>query len=215
MHGLVPGPEMLTKHLDVTYSIIWTLTLSHIMGAGICIAASGLFARLATVRVGVLLPLVLTVIFIGAYQGSQSWGDLYSLVLFGALGWVMKHLGWPRPPLILGFVLGGIFERYFFISTEIYGAAWVLRPVVLAVFAAALWVVLPPLKTHLAGYGRDVPRSSASPRCASAATPRSALVARSRRCSSGCGSRALAAGGAIRAATPPLLRAVLRRAQSR
>ncbi len=60
----------------------------------------------------------------------------------------MKHLGWPRPPLILGFVLGGIFERYFFISTEIYGAAWVLRPVVLAVFAAALWVVVPPLKRH-------------------------------------------------------------------
>jgi putative tricarboxylic transport membrane protein len=149
MHGLVPGPEMLTKHLDVTYSIIWTLTLSHIMGAGICIAASGLFARLATVRVGVLLPLVLTVIFIGAYQGSQSWGDLYALALFGIFGWALKHLGWPRPPFILGFVLGGIFERYFFISTEIYGAGWVLRPVVLAVFAAALWVVLPPLKTHL------------------------------------------------------------------
>ena len=151
MHGLVPGPEMLTKHLDVTYAIIWTLTIAHIMGAGICISASGLFARLATVRVGVLLPLVLAVIFIGAYQGSRSWGDLYSLALFGALGWAMKHLGWPRPPLILGFVLGGIFERYFFISTEIYGAAWVLRPVVIAVFVAALWVMVPPLKTHLAG----------------------------------------------------------------
>jgi TctA family transporter len=150
MHGLVPGPEMLTKHLDVTYSIIWTLTISHIFGAILCIAASGVFARLATVRAGVLLPLVLTVIFIGAYQGSQSWGDLYSLAIFGTLGWVMKHLGWPRPPLILGYVLGGIFERYFFISTEIYGAAWVLRPVVLAVFAAALWVVVPPLRHHLA-----------------------------------------------------------------
>jgi hypothetical protein len=63
----------------------------------------------------------------------------------------MKHLGWPRPPLILGFVLGGIFERYFFISTQIYGAAWALRPVVLVVFALCLWVVLPPMKTHLAG----------------------------------------------------------------
>ncbi len=151
MHGLVPGPEMLTKHLDVTYSIIWTLTLSHVMGAVICLAASGLFARLATVRAGILVPLVLMVIFLGAFEGSQSWGDLYSLVIFGAGGWVMKHLGWPRPPLILGFVLGAIFERYFFISTEIYGAAWALRPVVLAVFAGALWVVLPPLKTHLAG----------------------------------------------------------------
>ncbi|HEY3917585.1 MAG TPA: tripartite tricarboxylate transporter permease [Stellaceae bacterium] len=151
IHGLVPGPEMLTKHLDVTYSIIWTLTLSHVMGAVICIAASGVFARLATVRAGLLVPLVLMVIFLGAFEGSQSWGDLYSLVIFGALGWVMKHLGWPRPPLILGFVLGGIFERYFFISTQIYGAAWALRPVVLVVFALCLWVVLPPLKKHLGG----------------------------------------------------------------
>jgi putative tricarboxylic transport membrane protein len=151
IHGLVPGPEMLTKHLDVTYSIIWTLTLSHVIGAVICIAASGLFARLAVVRAGLLVPLVLMVIFLGAFEGSQSWGDLYSLVLFGALGWIMKHLGWPRPPLILGFVLGGIFERYFFISTQIYGAAWALRPVVMVVFALCLWVVLPPMKTHLAG----------------------------------------------------------------
>jgi putative tricarboxylic transport membrane protein len=151
MHGLVPGPEMLTKHLDVTYSIIWTLTLSHVFGAVICLAASGLFARLATVRAGVLVPLVLMVIFLGAFEGSQSWGDLYSLVLFGTVGWVMKHLGWPRPPLILGFVLGGIFERYFFISTQIYGVAWAWRPIVLVVFAGALWVVLPPLKTHLSG----------------------------------------------------------------
>src|SRR5215469_6686449 len=151
IHGLVPGPEMLTKHLDVTYSIIWTLTLSHVLGALICICASGVFARLATVRAGVLVPLVLMVIFLGAFEGSQSWGDLYSLVIFGAGGWMMKHLGWPRPPLILGFVLGGIFERYFFISTQIYGAAWAWRPIVLVVFAGALWVVLPPLKTHLAG----------------------------------------------------------------
>jgi putative tricarboxylic transport membrane protein len=151
MHGLVPGPEMLTKHLDVTYAIIWTLTLSHVLGAVICIAASGLFARLATVRAGMLVPLVLMVVFLGAFEGSQSWGDLYALVIFGAFGWLMKHLGWPRPPLILGFVLGAIFERYFFISTQIYGAAWAVRPIVLVVFAGALWVVLPPLKTHLSG----------------------------------------------------------------
>ncbi|MGH7087810.1 MAG: tripartite tricarboxylate transporter permease, partial [Stellaceae bacterium] len=114
--------------------------------------ASGLFARIATVRAGILLPLVLTVIFVGAYQGSESWGDLYSVVIFGTLGWLMKHLNWPRPPLILGFVLGGIFERYFFISTEIYGAAWVMRPVVIGVLALALWVVVPALKNQL----RDV-----------------------------------------------------------
>src|SRR5277367_6027 len=37
MHGLVPGPDMLTKHLDVTYMIVWSLTLAHVMGAIICL----------------------------------------------------------------------------------------------------------------------------------------------------------------------------------
>lgn len=144
MHGFTPGPEMLTKHLDVTYTIIWTLTIAHIMGAVICLSASGLFARLATVRVGVLVPLVLAIIFLGAFDGSQSWGDLYSMVIFGAVGWVMKQLGWPRPPLILGLVLGSMFERYYFISNQIYGLRFFTRPVVVVVLLAALWVILGP-----------------------------------------------------------------------
>ncbi len=213
MHGLVPGPEMLTKHLDVTYSIIWTLTIAHIMGACLCISASGLFARLALVRVGVLLPLVLSVIFIGAYQGSQSWGDLYSLALFGALGWVMKHLGWPRPPLILGFVLGGIFERYFFISTEIYGAAWVLRPVVLAVFAAALVggraAAQEPCRRAQGGVRVAQPRlREVRPPCAL-----HALAHRGGRDRPGV-LAAVAGGGEVRAARDRLCRALLRRPQS-
>jgi putative tricarboxylic transport membrane protein len=144
MHGFTPGPEMLTKHLDVTYSIIWTLTIAHIMGAVICVSSSGMFAKLATVRVGILVPLVLSIIFLGAFDGSQSWGDLYSMAIFGAVGWVMKQLGWPRPPLILGLVLGSMFERYYFISTQIYGLGFFTRPVVAVVLLAALWVVLGP-----------------------------------------------------------------------
>jgi len=146
MHGFVPGPEMLTKHLDITYSIMWTLTLAHVLGAGICLCASGIFSRLATVRPGILVPLVLSVVLLGAYEGSQSSGDLIALVLFGAVGWVMKRLGWPRPPLILGYVIGGLFERYLFISTQIFGAGWVLRPIVLGVLALSIWVAFRPLR---------------------------------------------------------------------
>ncbi|BBQ01783.1 membrane protein (plasmid) [Burkholderia sp. SFA1] len=144
MHGFTPGPEMLTKHLDVTYTIIWTLTISHIMGAVICLSSSSLFSRLATVRVGILIPLVVAIVYLGSFNASQSWGDLCSLVLFGAVGWIMKRLNWPRPPLILGLVLGSIFERYYFISHEIYGIGLFTRPVVIVILLAALWVVLGP-----------------------------------------------------------------------
>ena len=52
-------------------------------------------------------------------------------MFFGVIGWIMKRLGWPRPPMVLGIVVGAIFERYLFISTQLYGWGWLWRPVVL------------------------------------------------------------------------------------
>jgi TctA family transporter len=147
MHGLVPGPDMLTKHLDVTYSIIWSLTLAHVIGAIICVFGSSTLARLATLRYQVMLPVILPIIFVAAFEGSRDYGDFFSLLFFGACGWVMKRLGWPRPPLVLGLVIGKIFERYLFISTEIYGGlGWILRPVVLVLLAIIVWTLYRPLR---------------------------------------------------------------------
>lgn len=147
MHGLVPGPDMLTKHLDVTYSIIWSLTLAHVIGAVICVFGSSTLARLATLRYQVMLPVILPIIFVAAFEGSRDYGDFFSLLFFGACGWIMKRLGWPRPPLVLGLVVGKIFERYLFISTQIYGGVgWILRPVVLVLLAIIAWTLYRPLR---------------------------------------------------------------------
>jgi hypothetical protein len=151
MHGLTPGPDMLTKHLDVTYTIVWSLTLAHIIGALICLSCSRWLARIATVRPEILLPIVLALVFVAAYEGAHDWGDLYAIMIFGVIGWIMKRLGWPRPPMVLGIVIGGIFERYLYISTSLYGSAWMLRPVVLAIFAFVAWALYRPLAQILAG----------------------------------------------------------------
>src|SRR4030095_8905624 len=122
IHGLVPGPDMLSKHLDITYSMVWSVALANILGAGMCYAFSPQFAKLSVLRFSLILPAVLGIIYIGAFEASRSWGDLVALLLFGLLGWIMKQNKWPRPPLILGVVLGDTIERYLFISLERYGA---------------------------------------------------------------------------------------------
>jgi len=144
VHGIVPGPAMLSERLDVTYSMVWSVALANILGAGICFMFANQLARLALVRAGILVPIVLAVTYIGAFQGSNDWGDLYVLLGAGALGFIMKRLRWPRPPVILGFVLGAIVERYMFISVNLYGLQWMLRPVVLAVLLASFYGVLAP-----------------------------------------------------------------------
>src|ERR1700722_11063786 len=138
MHGLVPGPEMLTKHLDVTYMIVWSLTLAHVIGAIICLACSRWLAQISRIRPEILLPVIIALVFVAAFEGEHDWGDLYSLLFFGIVGWIMKRLGWPRPPMVLGIVVGGIFERYLFISTQLYGWGWLWRPAVLAILACVV-----------------------------------------------------------------------------
>ena len=144
IHGLQPGPEMLTKHLDITYSMVWSVAVANILGAGICFLFSDQFAKIALVRFSVLMPLILSIVFIAAFQGSRKWGDIYAVFGFGLLGWIMKRLKWPRPPLILGVVLGDIVERYMFVSIDLFGAAWLLRPGVIVLFSLSIIGILGP-----------------------------------------------------------------------
>jgi TctA family transporter len=145
IHGLVPGPDMLTKHLDITYSMVWSIAVANIVGSGLCFLFSGQLAKLATLRYTLIMPIVLSLIYIGAFEASRNWGDLYSLLFFGMLGWAMKHFRWPRPPLILGIVLGGILERYMFISIQRYGISWMLRPLVIVMFAMSVLTLTRPM----------------------------------------------------------------------
>ncbi len=155
VHGLVPGPRMLNEHLDITYALIWCLVIANVIGAAVCLLASNGLARIARVRFSILVPTVLPFVIVSAYQASASWGDLLVLLVAGSVGILMKALQWPRPPLILGFVLSPIFERYLHISFERYGYAWLLDPAVLALFAAAAWFLVPPLVRSLRRPGRS------------------------------------------------------------
>jgi hypothetical protein len=149
MHGLVPGREMLTKNLSVTYAMVWSIAIANLVGSGLCFLFSGLFARAATLRYTLILPVVLSLIYIGAFEGTRNWGDLYALFLFGIMGWVMKHLKWPRPPLVLGFILGQMLERYMFISIGRYGTSWLFSPIVLVLFSFAALSLCAPLLQNI------------------------------------------------------------------
>ncbi len=159
IHGLVPGPDMVTKKLDVTYTMVWSVAVANVMGAAICFTFAGQLAKMALIRPGILVPTVIAVVFVGAFQGSRQWGDIYALMGFGVLGFIMKRLRWPRPPLVLGFVLGGLVERYMFISVERYGAQWTYDftefPVVVFVFLMSIYGILSPLVSSARQKKRD------------------------------------------------------------
>jgi hypothetical protein len=153
IHGLVPGPDMLTKNLSITYSMVWSVALANILGAGLCYAFSPQFARIATLRYTLILPAVLGIVYIGAFEASRQWGDLFTLLFFGLVGWIMKQFKWPRPPLILGVVLGDTIERYMFISVERYGISWLARPIVAVLFTMAIIGLVRPFVQDIRSQG--------------------------------------------------------------
>ena len=70
---------------------------------------------------------------IGAYQSTSTMGDIFMLFSLGALGWLMKHGGWPPAPSRVGFVLSGPMEREFWLANQIHGWSWLTRPGVLII----------------------------------------------------------------------------------
>ena len=159
VHGIVPGPEMLSKNLDVTYTLILSVALANILGAGLCFMFAPSLARIAIVPIGFLAPIVLGITIIGAVQAGHDWGDLFVLLGAGIVGYIMRVLSWPRPPLLLGFVLGVLIERYMATSIQIYGATFLTRPVVMVMIVITVWGLLVPLWRPMMDRLRDPERS--------------------------------------------------------
>ncbi len=163
IQGISPGPDMLTRHLDVTYTMVWSIAIANIFGTGLCLLLTNSLARLANVRVHLLAPLVIVVVFLAAFQAKRHYGDLLLLLSFGLLGWLMKRFGWPRPPLILGLVLSSVLENYFFIAASHYGVSWLGRPIVLVIGALIVASLTYGRKWGQPGVAREVsvPKASA------------------------------------------------------
>jgi TctA family transporter len=142
--GLVPGPDMLTKHLAVTFSMVWTLVIANVITVALCLLVVDHLARVTRIRGELVIPFVLLLVFVGSYAANGQLTDLIVTLGFGLLGHLMARFGWPRPPLILGFVLGRLAETYLFISVARYGMAWLGRPVVALLMALTVAVVVYP-----------------------------------------------------------------------
>ena len=169
IQGLVPGPAMLAPapkgHLAVTLAMVWTIVIANVITVAVCLTFMGQLARITRIRGTLLVPVILTLVYVGAFAEKNVFQDLGVVLVFGALGLAMARLGWPRPPVLLGLVLGPLAENRLFLSTDNYGAAWLLRPGVLLLAAIAIVGIVVPLVRGWrgarvsAGSGReDAPR---------------------------------------------------------
>ncbi|MBM3607486.1 MAG: hypothetical protein FJX29_03390 [Alphaproteobacteria bacterium] len=132
IHGLRPGPEMLTTKLSFTYSLVWTLAIANVLGALALMLWSRQLAKIAFLRASLIVPGIMLFAFMGAWTAKSQMGDWMTLLVFGVIGIIFKSASWPRPPIILGLVLGPIMENNLDLSLQVLGWGFLVRPLVIA-----------------------------------------------------------------------------------
>ncbi len=141
--GIQPGPQLLLYHLDLVWTLVWALVLANVIAVVMFLAIARWVGLLTFVRGGLLVPLIFVFAFTGSYLSSGNWKSLIVLLLLGFLGYGLKRFDWPRPPFVIGLVLGGIAEVSLHKALAIWGPAFLLRPpslVLLAMIGASILV---------------------------------------------------------------------------
>ena len=149
IQGIVPGPDMLLPppkgKLDLTFSFVWVIIISNAITVAVCFLFLEPLAKVTQVRGGIIIPIILVLIYLGAFAEKNAFEDMLVVLFFGGLGWVMEKMEWPRPPVLLGLVLGPLAENRLFLSTDNYGTSWLWRPGVLTIFAVTMIGIVYPI----------------------------------------------------------------------
>jgi putative tricarboxylic transport membrane protein len=110
MHGLQPGPALFITQKEFAWTVIGSMYLGNVMLLILNLPLVGIWARISLLPYKILCPLVLVICLIGAYSPRNTLFDVWVALFFGLVGYTMRKKQWPLAPMILGFVLGDLFE---------------------------------------------------------------------------------------------------------
>jgi len=162
--GIVPGPDMLTKHLDLVWSMVWIIVIANIAVTVIGLAITPWLARLPGLQANLMVPTVLSVCVVGAYAVRGRIEDVLVAAVFGVLGYIMDKYRYSRANFVIGMVLAVMIERNLHISLTLYGNDFLLeRPIALALLVFVIVTsALPFLRSwHRRRKGVDQQRATA------------------------------------------------------
>jgi putative tricarboxylic transport membrane protein len=124
MFNITPGPLLFQNQPNIAWGLIASMYIGNIALLVINLPLVGLFARMLTIPQYFLTPLVAILAFIGIYTIVGNPFDLYMIIGLGVFGWILRKLDFALAPVILGFVLGGLFENNLRQALSISGGDW-------------------------------------------------------------------------------------------
>jgi putative tricarboxylic transport membrane protein len=154
IHGLQPGPMLFRDNPDIVFGFMWQFLFGAILlvllGGSL---ATNSFARLLNLPRPLLGSVIIVLMLIGVYSIHGRMFDVYLMLGFGAIGYVMDKLKFPLPPAVLGLILGGYAEENLRLALRIGRGDWSIlfankTSLVLVALTVAV-IVGPMIKRHL------------------------------------------------------------------
>ncbi|MFL6622135.1 MAG: tripartite tricarboxylate transporter permease [Sulfurifustis sp.] len=148
VHGLQPGPLLMTQSPGLFWGIVASMYIGNLLLLVLNLPLIGMWVQVLKVPYRLLFPLIILFCVIGVYSVSGAIFDVYLMIGFGVLGYLMRKFGYEPAPLVLAFVLGPMMEnnlRKALILSEGNFDIFVSRPISLACLALAVLLLLSAL----------------------------------------------------------------------
>lgn len=111
IHGVRPGPLLLTEHPEVFWGTVASMYVGNVMLLALNLPLIGIWVKILKIPYRILFPLILLFCLIGAYSVSTNVFDIFVLLFFGVAGYFLRKLDYEPAPLVLAFVLGPMLEQ--------------------------------------------------------------------------------------------------------
>jgi putative tricarboxylic transport membrane protein len=152
IHGVQPGPLLIQQHPQLFWGVVASMLVGNAMLLALNLPLIGMWVRLLRVPYEILFPLILFLCAVGVYSVNNSRVDVYLMVLFGLVGYLMQKLGYEPAPLALAYVLGPILETALRQSLILSGgsfAIFVTRPIAGAAMAVVVALLVVQIYSQL------------------------------------------------------------------
>lgn len=161
--GLQPGPLLFETQPELVWGLLVSFFIGNVLLLVLNLPLAPVFAQMLRIPYGYLYPIIMLTSLVGAYSVSNNMFSVWLVFVFGVLGYVLKEVGLPTAPFVLGLVLGPLFEKALVQTSAIgKGDLGVVfqSPIALTVLAIAVAMVVLPklvgtLRSRRAGRARE------------------------------------------------------------
>ncbi len=153
IHNITPGPLLLKDHPDIFWGVITSMYIGNVMLLILNLPLIKMWIQITKVPFRLMFPIIILVCIIGVYTINNSVFDIWIMIIFGVIGYVMKKCQYEPAPLVLAYVLGPMLEKALRQSLIISNGSFKIffaRPI----SAVCLGIAVFLLVTAIAGFSK-------------------------------------------------------------